>query len=41
MSHEHSESVASIRVAHLRPIEKVEKTYDEKLGGVKKRFETN
>ena len=31
MSHEHSESVASMRVAHLRAIEKLEKTCHEPI----------
>ena len=36
MSHEHSESSASMRVAHLRAIENVEKTCHEKFWGCEK-----
>ena len=39
MSHEHSESVASMRVAHLRAIEKVEKACHGKIETCEKNFQ--
>ena len=39
MSHKHSERVASMRVAHVRTVEKVEKTCHEKFGTCEKTFE--